>query len=109
MALSASVLSTRAEAPTPSSCTVSVTASGSKQRLTTTAVARACRSTLANPSRATAYSTWCYITRDDADRPTLSLLGHYDDVLTKDGDRWKFLRRVAYCDMPYEVLVTQAP
>ena len=59
--------------------------------------------------RATAYSTWCFITRDDADRPVLSLMGHYDDVLTRAGDGWKFLRRVAYCDMPYEVLVTQAP
>src|SRR5262245_27567827 len=54
--------------------------------------------------RATAQSTWVYVTRDDDDRPQLSLLGHYEDVLTRDGDRWKFLRRVAYCDMPYEVL-----
>jgi hypothetical protein len=59
--------------------------------------------------RATAYSTWCYITRDDAGRPVLSLMGHYDDVLTRDVDGWKFLRRVAYCDMSYEVLVTQSP
>jgi|SRR5690348_10213339 hypothetical protein len=54
--------------------------------------------------RATAQSTWVYVTRDEHDRPELSLLGHYDDVLTRDGDGWKFLRRVAYCDMPYEVL-----
>src|SRR5436190_7493114 len=54
--------------------------------------------------RATAQSTWVYLTRDENDRPELSLLGHYDDVLTRDGERWKFLRRVAYCDMPYEVL-----
>jgi ketosteroid isomerase-like protein len=58
--------------------------------------------------RATAYSTWCYITRDDSDRPVLSLMGHYDDVLTRDGDRWKFLRRVAYCDFPYQILVPQS-
>jgi 3-phenylpropionate/cinnamic acid dioxygenase small subunit len=54
--------------------------------------------------RATAQSTWVYVTRDEHDRPELSLLGHYEDVLTRDGDGWKFLRRVAYCDMPYEVL-----
>jgi 3-phenylpropionate/cinnamic acid dioxygenase small subunit len=54
--------------------------------------------------RATSQSTWVYVTRDENDRPELSLLGHYDDVLTRDGERWKFLRRVAYCDMPYQVL-----
>jgi hypothetical protein len=57
--------------------------------------------------RATAQSTWVYVTRDEDDRPTLALLGHYEDELVRDGDRWKFLRRVAYCDMPYEVLVTK--
>jgi uncharacterized protein (TIGR02246 family) len=54
--------------------------------------------------RATAQSTWCYITRDDSDRPTISLLGHYDDVLIRAENGWRFLRRVAYCDMPYELL-----
>jgi hypothetical protein len=54
--------------------------------------------------RATAQSTWVYITRDEDDRPEISLLGHYDDELVRAGGRWKFQRRVAYCDMPYEVL-----
>jgi uncharacterized protein (TIGR02246 family) len=51
--------------------------------------------------RATAYSNWCFVTRADDDQPTLAMLGHYDDVLTRGDGGWKFLRRVAYRDMPY--------
>jgi uncharacterized protein (TIGR02246 family) len=51
--------------------------------------------------RATAYSNWCFVTRADDDQPTLAMLGHYDDVLTRGDVGWKFLRRVAYRDMPY--------
>jgi ketosteroid isomerase-like protein len=54
--------------------------------------------------RATAESMWCYLVRDENDRTVLSLLGHYEDVLVRAGDGWKFQRRVAYCDIPYEVL-----
>jgi ketosteroid isomerase-like protein len=54
--------------------------------------------------RATAYSTWVYIERDENDKPFLSLIGHYDDVLTRVDGRWKFQRRVAYLDFPYEAL-----
>jgi ketosteroid isomerase-like protein len=52
--------------------------------------------------RATAYSTWVFITRDESDQPVLSLMGHYEDLLVRSGDRWKFQRRVAYLDVPYE-------
>lgn len=54
--------------------------------------------------RATAQSTWCFITRSDDDQPVLSMLGHYDDVLVRVDGRWKFLRRVAHRDMPYIAL-----
>jgi 3-phenylpropionate/cinnamic acid dioxygenase small subunit len=54
--------------------------------------------------RATAKSTWCFITRDSEDKPVLSLMGHYEDVLTRDGDGWKFLKRLAYLDVPYQPL-----
>jgi ketosteroid isomerase-like protein len=56
--------------------------------------------------RATAESMWCYLVRDENDRVALSLLGHYEDVLVRTEDGWKFQRRVAYCDIPYEVLDT---
>lgn len=58
--------------------------------------------------RATAESTWCFLTRDDSDRPVLSLVGHYRDVLVRDGSGWKFQRREAYLDMPYQPLDASA-
>ncbi len=51
--------------------------------------------------RATARSMWCFITRDESDRPTLSLVGHYEDELVRADGVWRFQRRVAYCDVPY--------
>ena len=54
--------------------------------------------------RATAESTWVYITRDFRDNPVLSLIGHYRDVLTRTEAGWRFLRREAYLDFPYEEL-----
>jgi ketosteroid isomerase-like protein len=54
--------------------------------------------------RAEATSTWVYITRDFSDNPVLSLIGHYEDVLARTDAGWRFLRRVAYLDFPYEAL-----
>lgn len=54
--------------------------------------------------RATAFSTWCFITRGDQDEPVLSLLGHYQDELVRVGEVWRFRRRVAYTDVPYRPL-----
>lgn len=54
--------------------------------------------------RATAESTWCFVVRDNDDRPQLWLLGHYSDVLVRTAAGWRFLRREAHLDMPYEAL-----
>jgi ketosteroid isomerase-like protein len=54
--------------------------------------------------RATASSTWVFVTRDGDDRPQVSLMGHYTDVLARTPDGWRFLRREAYCDVPREHL-----
>ena len=65
---------------------------------------------LANPDievdgdRATASSTWVFVTRDGDDRPQVSLLGHYTDVLARTPEGWRFLRREAFCDIPAEHL-----
>jgi uncharacterized protein (TIGR02246 family) len=56
--------------------------------------------------RATAESTWCYIERDEQDRPTLALVGSYRDVLVRTGAGWKFLRREASLDFPFRALDT---
>lgn len=53
---------------------------------------------------ATATSTWVFVTRTEEDRPTVSLMGHYSDVLTRTAEGWRFLRREAYCDVPAEHL-----
>jgi uncharacterized protein (TIGR02246 family) len=50
--------------------------------------------------RATALSTWVYILRGDGDVPVLAKIGHYEDVLTREDGRWKFLRREAPTDIP---------
>jgi ketosteroid isomerase-like protein len=54
--------------------------------------------------RATAESTWVYITRDFSDNPVLSLIGHYRDVVVRTDAGWKFRRREAYLDFPYQAL-----
>jgi len=51
----------------------------------------------------TAEMTWVYITRDFRDSPVLSLIGHYRDQLVRTAEGWKFKRREAYLDFPYEV------
>lgn len=52
--------------------------------------------------RATSESTWAYITRGPTDEPVLAMLGHYVDELTRTPDGWRFQRREAYLDVPYE-------
>ncbi len=54
--------------------------------------------------RATATSMWCFLTRGQGDAPVLEMVGHYVDTLTRESGGWKFLRRVAYRDMPYVAL-----
>jgi ketosteroid isomerase-like protein len=54
--------------------------------------------------RATATSTWVFVTRNGDDRPSVSLMGHYKDVLARTAEGWRFLRREAFCDVPAEHL-----
>ncbi len=51
--------------------------------------------------RATATSTWAYVTRSDGDAPVLLMLGRYLDELRRTAQGWRFARRVAYSDVPY--------
>jgi ketosteroid isomerase-like protein len=50
--------------------------------------------------RATVSSTWVYLVRTDGDVPEVSKIGHYEDVVTREGGRWKFQRRRAPMDIP---------
>ena len=50
--------------------------------------------------RAHVTSTWVYLIRGEGDVPEVSKIGHYDDVLTREDGRWKFLARTAPMDIP---------
>jgi len=49
--------------------------------------------------RATVTSTWVYFVRGAGSRPEVSKIGSYEDVVTREDGRWKFLRRRAPMDM----------
>lgn len=50
--------------------------------------------------RATGYSRWTVMSRNDDDEPYARLTGHYDDVFIRENGRWKFLKRVAQREIP---------
>ena len=50
--------------------------------------------------RAHVTSTWVYLIRGEGDAPEVSKVGHYDDLMTREDGRWKFLRRTAPMDIP---------
>ena len=60
---------------------------------------------MANPvidvdgDRATARVMWLLLRRDAGDQPGFAVTGHYDDVLVREGGRWKFKRRAASVDV----------
>ena len=49
--------------------------------------------------RATAHSTWVYLTRE-GEGPNVALVGHYDDELRRTAAGWRFARRAAPRDIP---------
>jgi ketosteroid isomerase-like protein len=50
--------------------------------------------------RATATSKGAFVAPDEKGRPQIIILATYDDVLTREGGRWKFQRRVVRGDLP---------
>jgi uncharacterized protein (TIGR02246 family) len=50
--------------------------------------------------RAHVTSTWVYLVRGAGDVPEVSKVGRYDDVVTREDGRWRFLRREAPMDIP---------
>jgi ketosteroid isomerase-like protein len=49
---------------------------------------------------ATAWSRWAFVTPGTDGRPVIAQGGRYDDILVREGGRWKFKRRVAGNDIP---------
>jgi len=60
---------------------------------------------MANPvidvdgDRASATVMWVLLRRDAGDQPGVAVTGHYEDVLAREGGRWKFKRREAFVDI----------
>jgi hypothetical protein len=50
--------------------------------------------------RAAAKTKWVFVIQNADGRPAPFYLGHYDDTLVREAGEWKFLRRVAYTDIP---------
>ena len=49
---------------------------------------------------ATAVVMWTVIQVDDRGRPVVPMMGHHEDLLVRDGDRWRFRRRKGFVDIP---------
>jgi ketosteroid isomerase-like protein len=50
--------------------------------------------------RATGYSRWTVMSRNEADQPYARVSGHYDDVFIRENGQWKFLSREARREIP---------
>jgi uncharacterized protein (TIGR02246 family) len=49
---------------------------------------------------ATALTKWMFIVTTEDNKPQPYYLGHYDDTFVREDGQWKFLKRVAYGDIP---------
>jgi hypothetical protein len=50
--------------------------------------------------RASGYSRWTVMSRNDKEEPYVRQLGHYEDQYIREDGRWKFLTRVVQRDIP---------
>jgi uncharacterized protein (TIGR02246 family) len=50
--------------------------------------------------RATATVMWSVIARTAEGRAALTMVGHHDDVLRREPDGWRFVRRKGFVDLP---------
>ena len=50
----------------------------------------------------TVWSRWAYIVTSKENKPSIMYGGHYDDVVVREDGHWKFKKRVASNDIPYQ-------
>lgn len=50
--------------------------------------------------RASGYSRWTVLSRNDDGQPAVRLSGRYDDLYVREDGKWKFLRRTARREIP---------
>ncbi len=53
-----------------------------------------------NGNEAWAVTKWMFVVQNSSKQPQPFYLGHYEDSLVREQDRWKFLKRVVYGDIP---------
>lgn len=53
-----------------------------------------------NANQAAAKTKWIFVVQNSSRQPQPVYIGHYEDTFIKEGGRWKFLRRIAYGDIP---------
>jgi hypothetical protein len=50
--------------------------------------------------QAIALTKWMFVVQGEGGRPQPFYLGHYEDTFVRENGNWKFLRRMAYGDIP---------
>ena len=59
--------------------------------------------------RATATVMWTVIARTAEGAAALTMVGHHSDVLRREGDGWRFVRRKGFVDLPATLPRPQQP
>lgn len=50
--------------------------------------------------QASAVTKWIFVAPSESNQPRMVFVGHYEDTLIREDNRWKFLRRVVHGDIP---------
>jgi uncharacterized protein (TIGR02246 family) len=53
---------------------------------------------LTGEDSATAWSRWTFVIRNDEGNPVPLRAGHYEDVLVREGNQWKFAKRQVFSE-----------
>lgn len=51
---------------------------------------------------ASARSGFAFVARDPEDQPDVRMIGHYEDLLARTSEGWRFTRRQAFLDIPWK-------
>jgi uncharacterized protein (TIGR02246 family) len=53
---------------------------------------------------ATGWSRWTFVSGGTDKKPIIAIAGHYDDTFVREAGHWKFQRRTAPADIPFNPL-----